>query len=39
METLLQKLIGARRLWVGGPQNAIAPADRRKRDFRRTFLC
>src|SRR5260370_4604402 len=39
METLLLKLIGARRLWVGGRQNPIAQADRRKRYCRPTFLC
>src|ERR1700687_1653883 len=39
METLLQKLICARRLWVGGPQNARVSDDRPKRDGRRTLLC
>src|SRR6266849_3906263 len=39
METLLQKLICARRLWVGGFQNARVSADRPKRDCGRTLLC
>jgi hypothetical protein len=39
METLLKMLIAARRLWVGGPQNTIACADRPLREVLANLLC